>query len=59
MKVTARLRYAVRTLCELEDSQDNPMSLTKIEKNHVLLESAPPEMKSTVRQRRNGTNCRR
>jgi Rrf2 family protein len=36
MKVTARLRYAVRTLCELEDSQDNPMSLTKIEKNQKI-----------------------
>jgi len=36
MKVTARLRYAVRTLCELEDSQGNPMSLTKIEKNQKI-----------------------
>ncbi len=36
MKVTARLRYAVRTLCELEYSQGNPMSLTKIEKNQKI-----------------------
>ena len=36
MKVTARLRYAVRTLCELEYPQGNPMSLTEIEKNQKI-----------------------
>ncbi len=36
MKVSAKLRYTVRTLCEIGNTADNPLSLSKIEKKQKI-----------------------
>lgn len=36
MKITAKLRYAVRTLCEIGDTDQMPISLAKIESKQKI-----------------------